>query len=124
MFEIYVRPFPASGARVQVSGAGGTEALWGRSGRSLYYRGPNGDVVDVVVTTHPEFSIAERKAVLSGEYLTDSSHPNYDVAPDGRFMMLKRSGADAQRSWCTTGGQSCARRRGRNSVTGSFWRHG
>jgi len=95
-FEIYVRPFPASGARVQVSDAGGTEALWGRSGRSLYYRGPNGEVVEVVVTTHPEFSIAERKAVLTGDYLTDSSHPNYDVTAAGRFVMLKRSGADAQ----------------------------
>jgi serine/threonine-protein kinase len=38
-FEIYVRPFPGNGARVQVSDVGGTEAIWGRDGRSLYYRG-------------------------------------------------------------------------------------
>jgi hypothetical protein len=52
--------------------------------RSLYYRGPLSEVVEVGVTTG------------AGDYLTDSSHPNYDVAPDGRFVMLKRAGAESQ----------------------------
>jgi serine/threonine-protein kinase len=95
-FEIYVRPFPGNGARVQVSDAGGTEALWGREGRSLYYRGPLGEVVHVDVTTGASFSIGARKTALTGDYLTDSSHPNWDVAPDGRFLMLKRAGAESQ----------------------------
>jgi serine/threonine-protein kinase len=95
-FEIYVRPFPANGPRTPVSDNGGTEPLWGRSGRSLYYRGPNGEIVEVVVTTGASFSIGARKVVLTGDYLTDSSHPNYDIAPDGRFLMLKRAGAEAQ----------------------------
>jgi eukaryotic-like serine/threonine-protein kinase len=95
-FEIYVKPFPGTGARVPVSDNGGTEPLWGRSGRSLYYRGPNGEVVEVAVTTGTSFAIGERKVVLTGDYLTDSSHPDYDVSPDGRFLMLKRIGAEAQ----------------------------
>jgi len=95
-FEIYVRPFPGSGARIQVSDVGGSEPLWGRSGRSLYYRTQLGDVVEVDVTTGAEFSIGARKVVLTGDYLTDSSHPNYDIAPDGRFLMLKRAGAESQ----------------------------
>jgi serine/threonine-protein kinase len=95
-FEIYVRPFPGNGARVQVSDVGGTEPIWGRDGRSLYYRGPLGEVVHVDVTTGASFSIGTRKTVLTGEYLTDSSHPNWDVAPDGRFLLLKRAGAESQ----------------------------
>ena len=95
-FEIYVRPFPGSGARIQVSDTGGSEPLWGRSGRSLYYRTQLGEVVEVAVTTGAEFSIGARKVVLTGDYLTDSSHPNYDIAPDGRFLMLKRAGAESQ----------------------------
>jgi Tol biopolymer transport system component len=95
-FEIYVRPFPGSGARAQVSDNGGTEPIWGHSGRTIYYRGPVGEVIEVGVTTGSAFSIGTRKVVLSGDYLTDSSHPNYDVAPDGRFLMLKRAGAEAQ----------------------------
>lgn len=95
-FEIYVRPFPASGARVQVSDKGGSEPMWGRSGRSLYFRGPVGEVVEVSVTTGDEFSIGPSSVVLTGDYLTDASHPNYDVSPDGRLLMLKRAGAESQ----------------------------
>jgi Tol biopolymer transport system component len=95
-FEIYVRPFPAAGARVQVSDNGGTETIWGRDGRSLYYRGPVGEVVRVDVTTAESFSIGARTVQLSGDYLTDASHPNWDIAPDGRFLMLKRAGAESQ----------------------------
>ena len=95
-FEIYVRPFPESGARVQVSDNGGAEPVWGRSGRSLYYRGPLGEVIHVHVTTGSEFSIGARSVALTGDYLTDATHANYDVAPDGRFLMLKRAGAESQ----------------------------
>jgi Tol biopolymer transport system component len=95
-FEIYVRPFPASGARVQVSDVGGTEPIWGRDGRQLYYRGPLGEIIRVSVTTGASFSIGARATMLSGDYLTDSSHPNWDVAPDGRFLLLKRAGDASQ----------------------------
>ncbi len=95
-FEIYVRPFPASGARVQVSDNGGTEPIFGRSGRSLFYRGPVGEIIEVGVTTDAGFSIGKRTVVLNGDYLVDSSHPNWDVSPEGRFLMLKRAGAEAQ----------------------------
>ena len=33
---------------------------------------------------------------MTGDYLTDASHASYDVAPDGRFLLLKRAGAEAQ----------------------------
>jgi serine/threonine-protein kinase len=95
-FEVYVRPFPGNGARRQVSDVGGTEPIWGHSGKVLYYRGPNAEIVEVSVTTGANFAIGTRKVVLTGDYLTDSSHPNYDVAPDGRFLVLKRAGAEAQ----------------------------
>jgi len=95
-FEIYVRPFPGSGARVQVSDDGGTEPIWGKDGRSLYYRGAVGEVVKVAVTTGNDFSIGARAVVLTGDYLTDSSHPNWDVAPNGNFLLLNRAGAESQ----------------------------
>lgn len=94
--EIYVRPFPGSGARVQVSDGGGTEPIWGKDGRSLFYRGPVGEVVKVAVTTGNDFSIGTREVALTGDYLTDSSHPNWDVALNGNFLMLKRAGAESQ----------------------------
>ena len=95
-FEIFVRPFPGTGARVQVSTEGGTEPVWDRSGRTLYYRGPSGEVIAVAVTTDDAFSIGTRKTIVTGEYLLDTSHPSYDVAPDGRVLLLGRAGAETQ----------------------------
>ena len=95
-FEIYVRPFPQIGARIQVSDNGGSEPIWGRNGRSLYYRTMSGEIVEVSVTTGEQFSIGARKVALRGGYLTDATHPNYDVAPNGQFLVLKRAGAESQ----------------------------
>jgi len=94
--EVYVRPFPENGARITVSDNGATEAVWARNGRALFYRGPTGEVIKVDVTTGARFSIGQRRIVLTGNYITDASHASYDVAPDGRFLMLKRAGAEAQ----------------------------
>ena len=95
-YEIYVRPFPDSGGRVQVSAGGGTEPLWARSGHALYYRTPDG-VVAVSVTTGASFAISERKLVLAGDFLLNPSHQNYDVSPDGQdFLMLRHSGDEIQ----------------------------
>jgi serine/threonine-protein kinase len=95
-FEIYVRPFPGAGGRVQVSAGGGLEPLWGSSGNALYYR--QGDrLIRASVTTGESFGISGRAIVLTGDYLNDPSHPNYDVTPDGRqFLMLRRAGRDVQ----------------------------
>src|SRR5207244_11522952 len=36
--EVYVRPFPGSGGRWQVSLDGGSEPVWAANGRGLFYR--------------------------------------------------------------------------------------
>ena len=94
--EIYVTPFPGPGGRVAASDNSGTEPVWGRDGRSLYYRSANGAVVKVEVTTGARSTVGVRREGLPGDYLTDASHASYDVTPDGRFLMLKRAGAEAQ----------------------------
>lgn len=95
-FEVYIRPFPENGARIQVSDSGGSEPVWGRDGKSLFYRGAVGDVIAVSVTTGGSFSIGAKSVALRGDYLTDATHASYDVAPDGRFLMLQRAGAESQ----------------------------
>ena len=95
-FEIYVRPFPNTGARVQVTTEGGAEPMWNRTGTALYYRDGLGQIVEVKVTTGASFSIGTRKVVVTGEYLTDATHASYDVSPDGKFLLLKRAGDESQ----------------------------
>ncbi len=88
--EIYVRPFPDEGARVQVSTDGGAEPLWDRSGRTLYFRSPRG-ITATAVTTGAAFTLGERRLVLPGNDPPDATHPSYDVMPDGRRFLVLRT---------------------------------
>jgi serine/threonine-protein kinase len=92
-WEVYVRPFPGSGAKVQISTEGGVEPVWARNGRELFYR--NGDKMMVAaVETKPVFTAAKPRLLFEGHYEAspESLPANYDVSPDGqRFLMIKAS---------------------------------
>jgi serine/threonine protein kinase len=92
--DIYVRPFPTVDRAVwQVTSDGGTFPLWSRSGRELFYVAPDGTIVAVPVeasaTTWKAGSPAE---LFRGSYFIreGSLGRQYDVARDGRFLMLKQ----------------------------------
>ena len=94
--EIYVRPFPGDGARVQVSNSGGGEPMWDRTGRTLFYRAPDG-ITAVTLTSGSDLSVGARKLVLPTTDAADPSHQSYDVAPDGtHFLMLRREGSEGK----------------------------
>jgi len=98
-FEIYVRPFPNNGSRVQVSNHGGAEPLWSRSGNAIFYRTLLGGVESAAVNAvGGNFTVGERRTVLQpADYLTDITHASYDVWPDGSgFLMVKPVGTDAR----------------------------
>jgi hypothetical protein len=47
-YEVFVQPFPATGAKWQVSTVGGLQPVWRRDGKELFYLGGAGDVLMVV----------------------------------------------------------------------------
>ena len=100
--EIYVVPFPnASDARWPVSTSGGSEPVWSRSGRELFYRNGQGDMVAVEVETEPTFSPGRSTVLFSAvEFGRNvNNHPMYDVTPDGeRFIMIRQGGGDVRGS--------------------------
>jgi serine/threonine-protein kinase len=86
--EVFVRAFPGPGALNQISTKGGWGPLWSRDGRELYYR--SGDkMMAVEVETEPNFKAGSPKELFSGVY-----GRGYDVAPDGRFVMITREEDD------------------------------
>jgi Tol biopolymer transport system component len=91
--EIYVRPFPGPGGKVQISTEGGTEPVWSRNGWELFYR--NGDkMMATAIETKSGFVAGKPKLLFEGHYETSmyAFEPNYDVGPDGqRFLMIKGS---------------------------------
>jgi eukaryotic-like serine/threonine-protein kinase len=91
--EVFVRPFPGPGVPVQVSENGGTEPAWSRDGRRLHYRGDRRMHVATIVT-EPSLAVSDRRTLFTETFDSDMPmpHRNYDVAPDGRFVMIAAAG--------------------------------
>jgi Tol biopolymer transport system component len=50
-YEVYVQPFPRTGAKWQVSTRGGVQPHWRRDGRELFYLAPDRKIMSVEVKT-------------------------------------------------------------------------
>jgi hypothetical protein len=101
--EVYVRAYPA-GEKSLISNNGGTDPLWRRDGRQLYYR--LGDLMMVVDISYRGSLEASKPRVLwRGNYLAGAgsscgmagpTSANYDVTPDGeRFLMIEDTSPNA-----------------------------
>jgi eukaryotic-like serine/threonine-protein kinase len=90
--EIHVRPFPSGDGRWPISNGGGTQPLWARNGRELFYRHGN-TLLSVPVETTATFSAGTPTTVFEGSYFSPPvglAGRTYDVSPDGqRFLMIK-----------------------------------
>jgi serine/threonine-protein kinase len=96
--EIYVRPFPnVDAAKWQVSTTGGTRPAWSADGRELFYvGGGNGPTLFAVpvATTGTAFVAGNPVRLFGGPYTlggNSTSYRSWDVARDGRFLMIKVS---------------------------------
>jgi hypothetical protein len=90
--EVYVRPFPGLGGKVQVSMEGGTEPMWAPDGKELFYRDRKKMMV-VPVTTETDFKPGTPKLLFEGPYQTGlwgGISSNFDIMPDGeQFVMIR-----------------------------------
>ena len=87
--EVYVRSYPGSDRGKRISREGGWGPVWSVDGRELFYR--HGDrMMAVPITTEPELEVGEPVELWEKPYFSQERvGTNYDVAPDGRFLMLK-----------------------------------
>ena len=97
--EVYIRPFVVSGAagaavrsgKWQVSTAGGTSPRWSPDGKELYFIDPEGDMMAAPITLAgsaltPGTSVKLFHAPIVGGG-QNFSLPQFDVTPDGRFLI-------------------------------------
>jgi Tol biopolymer transport system component len=89
--EVFVVPVPPTGQRWQVSAAGGVQARWHPSGRSLYYLNPEGTMMAVEIAEGPGFSAGTPKPLFDVGFDPAANFDDYRVAGDGRFRSRSRA---------------------------------
>jgi Tol biopolymer transport system component len=90
-FQVYVTPYPGPGRRIPVSIAGGLSPIWSVDGKELYFR-QGSKVMAAGIALGPEINVSTPVELFDGPYTLDlSGHQRYDVAPDGRFLMVENS---------------------------------
>jgi serine/threonine-protein kinase len=101
--EIYVCSFPDGNAIGQVTSEGGSDPLWSRDGRELFFWEWNKKVdqddheplslMAMTVGTHDGMRFGKPTPLFKRSWVYhNGGRPNYDVAPDGRFVMLDYKG--------------------------------
>jgi eukaryotic-like serine/threonine-protein kinase len=88
--HVYVRPFPGPDRRWHVSTQGGTQPLWSRNGKEIFYRVGNKMMV-VDVSAGVDLILSQPRQLFEQRYVFQNvSLANYDVSPDGqRFVMVR-----------------------------------
>ena len=91
-FEVYVAPADGSAGRIQVSVGGALESNWGADGRTLYYTATDTRQMMVArLEIDPSPRVVSREPIFSlGDLIGAEPHANFDVAADGRIVMVRR----------------------------------
>ena len=87
--EVYLTKFPHPAARYQVSRDGGTQPVWSRDGKTLYYLNASQQLVSVSVQAAGDsVQLGTPKVLFQTGVRTSISSDGYDVSPDGRFLLV------------------------------------
>jgi Tol biopolymer transport system component len=95
--EVYVTSYPDLTGKTPVSTDGGGAAVWSRDGRELFYRRGNAMMAAAVDTTNG-FRAQKPRLLFEGPYYVGAGGDlSFDVAPDGRFLMIRGDEASVGR---------------------------
>ena len=87
-----MRPFPdVDGGQWLISAGGGSAPTWAFDGSELFYQ-EGSRMMAVSVQTDPIFAHGTPQVLFQGShYISAGNGRNYDLAPDGRFLMMSRA---------------------------------
>jgi hypothetical protein len=85
--QVYVRSFPPSGGRWQVSPSGGNEPQWRADGKELYYQSGNKLMAVFVKTDGARFEAGVPRVLFEARFAAQGRRNRYVAARDGRFLV-------------------------------------
>jgi eukaryotic-like serine/threonine-protein kinase len=90
--EVYARRLVDGSRRVLISNNGGTEPVWSRDGREIFYRDNGSQWLHAArVTMSPNVQVISRTQLFGiADFESAGPHANYDVTPDGRFIFVRQ----------------------------------
>jgi len=87
--QVYLSRFPHAGAKYEVSQAGGTQPVWSKDGKKLYYLDGSQRMTAVDIQTAKEsVQIGVPKTLFQTGVRTSIPSDGYDVTRDGRFLLV------------------------------------
>lgn len=93
--EIYVRSATTHSPAIRVSTAGGEAPRWGRQGRSLYYRAPNGSIMEVATAIGRTVEVAPPVVAVVGAPFTNANRSFAALDNGQHFLAFARGDAPA-----------------------------
>jgi eukaryotic-like serine/threonine-protein kinase len=87
--EVYLTSFPNAGAKYQVSQTGGTQPVWSKDGKRLYYLDTGQRLTAVDIRTDKNsVQIGAARVLFQTSVRTSIPGEGYDVARDRRFLLV------------------------------------
>jgi dipeptidyl aminopeptidase/acylaminoacyl peptidase len=84
---IVVQPFPGPGPHIQISDVGGAQPRWSRDGTEIFYMAPDRTLMAVAFDSKTGAASATRAVFRTRILVPNLAGFQYDIAPDGRFLV-------------------------------------
>jgi dipeptidyl aminopeptidase/acylaminoacyl peptidase len=91
--EVYVRAFPDSGGKWQISNGGGTMPHWAANGREIVYHDNEDGIAAAEVRSTPggSFQFEPPRQLFRASVTRQGLEWVYDIAPDGKSFVVTQS---------------------------------
>ncbi len=88
--EIYLEPWPKTGNRTRLTTGGGRRPLWSADGTEIFFDRDDRQIYAVRVQMGPTVRAGTPVALPITGFIQGGARRQYDLMPDGRFLMLFR----------------------------------
>jgi len=89
-FEVYVRPFPSGEGKWQISNESGTQTIWSKNGKELFFRSISGKIMVAEYKVTGDSFQADKPKIWADAELEFKFTRNFTLHPDGkRFAILQ-----------------------------------